>query len=80
MALEEIKAHHITCDDGIWHLNNICEVAGLGAYRDRERDGTPYYYTTENVVSNDVKGVGPLMMAEAERIRLAARSGISSTA
>ncbi len=43
----------------------ICEVAGLGWYENRFRDGSPGYYLTEARVKDDVKGVGPLMMAAA---------------
>lgn len=49
-------------------LVNICEVAGLGPYRGRDRDGTPEYYVTEETVADDPKGVGPLMMARAEEL------------
>ena len=34
------------------------------------RDGSPAYYLTEPVVADDAKGVGPLMMAYAESLRL----------
>lgn len=51
-------------------LGRICHVAGLGGYLDRYRDGSPEYYLREPIVSDDPKGVGPLMMAGAERSRL----------
>lgn len=59
-----------------YELANVCEVAGLGPYRGRDRDGTPEYYVTELTVADDPKGVGPLMMAHAEQLLLegAARS------
>ncbi len=44
-------------------LTNICKVSGLDNER---RDGTVKYYLSEEVVSNDSKGVGPFMMAYAE--------------
>lgn len=44
---------------------DICEVAGLGPYQGRFRDGTAAYYISEPRVANDIKGVGPLMMAAA---------------
>lgn len=47
-------------------LTGICHVAGLGGFSGRNRDGSPGYYLTEDVVSDDPKGVGPLMMAAAE--------------
>lgn len=52
-------------------LPRVCHVAGLGGFDGRYRDGTPAYYTTEAIVRDDVKGVGPLMMAAGES-RLAA--------
>lgn len=48
-------------------MADICEVAGLGPYQSRYRDGSPGYYLTEARVSDDAKGVGPLMMACAVR-------------
>lgn len=47
----------------------ICHVAGLGGFSGKYRDGTPGYYLTEPVVTDDAKGVGPLMMAAAEDLR-----------
>lgn len=46
-------------------MADICEVAGLGRYESRYRDGSPAYYLTEARVSDDAKGVGPLMMCGA---------------
>jgi len=43
------------------HLNGICSVAGLGG--DPYRDGSYEYYISEPVVANDLKGVGPFIMA-----------------
>lgn len=43
----------------------ICEVAGLGVFENRYRDGSAEYYLTEARVADDPKGVGPLMMAAA---------------
>jgi unsaturated rhamnogalacturonyl hydrolase len=44
-------------------LNNICRVAGL----DTRRNGSYEYYTqVEPIVSNDLKGVGPFIMAGLE--------------
>ncbi len=53
---------------GGWHMVNICEVAGLGMYQGRFRDGTSDYYISEHRVANDTKGVGPLMMAYAAHV------------
>jgi len=52
-------------------LSGICRVAGLGGFDGIYRDGTPAYYLTEDVVADDAKGVGPLMMAFAEAEYLA---------
>ena len=42
-------------------LTGICSVAGLGG--DPYRDGSFEYYISEPVVANDLKGVGPFIMA-----------------
>ncbi|MEO6005264.1 MAG: glycoside hydrolase family 88 protein, partial [Opitutus sp.] len=51
--------------DGRVTLSACCEVAGLGYTnaRGRSRDGTFDYYVTEPVVDNDLKGVGPFILA-----------------
>jgi unsaturated rhamnogalacturonyl hydrolase len=54
-------------------MAEICEVAGLGAFEGRFRDGSPEYYLTERRVSDDAKGVGPMMMAYAASVEAAAR-------
>jgi unsaturated rhamnogalacturonyl hydrolase len=54
-----------TAADGHMHMEGICEVAGLGGFEGRYRDGTPGYYLREPVVRDDAKGVGPLMMCAA---------------
>lgn len=41
-------------------------VAGLGNFNGRFRDGSAAYYTREDIVEDDPKGVGPLMRAAAE--------------
>jgi unsaturated rhamnogalacturonyl hydrolase len=53
-------------------LGGICLMAGLGDINGEfgYRDGSFDYYVGEPVVENDPKGVGPFMMAEAERRRL----------
>jgi unsaturated rhamnogalacturonyl hydrolase len=55
-------------------LKQICCVAGLGGFDGNYRDGSPAYYLSEVLRDDDIKGVAPLMMAEAER----ARSAVSS--
>lgn len=51
-------------------MAEMCEVAGLGYYESRFRDGSAEYYVSEKVVSDDVKGVGPMMMAYAVSLEL----------
>jgi unsaturated rhamnogalacturonyl hydrolase len=58
-------------EQGVARLTGIVHVAGLGGFDGNYRDGTPGYYLTEPVVSDDAKGVGPLMMAYAESLLLA---------
>ena len=48
-----------------YEMIEICHVAGLGWYEDRFRDGSAAYYLSEKRVSDDTKGVGPLMMVAA---------------
>jgi len=67
-------------------MGGICLVAGLGDINGvfGFRDGSFAYYIGEAVGENDPKGVGPLMMAYAERRRhgmpsaMAAASGVKS--
>ncbi|MNL40654.1 24.9 kDa protein in picA locus [compost metagenome] len=53
-------------ENGEASLVGICQVAGLGPFNGRYRDGSPAYYLVEEVVADDAKGVGPFMMAYAE--------------
>lgn len=69
--LEELEKQKLVCVDGTWHLKDICEVAGLGP-KD-ERDGSVEYYLSEPIVCDEVKGVGAVMMACAEQLKLRAR-------
>ena len=48
-------------EKGLVSMSGICSVAGLGG--DPYRDGSYEYYISEPVVSNDLKGVGPFIMA-----------------
>lgn len=50
------------------HLTRNCEVAGLGytSATGRPRDGTFEYYISEPVIENDLKGVGPFILAGIE--------------
>lgn len=50
-------------------LINVCQVSGLGGALRKDgspRDGTFGYYVSEPVVSDDYKGVGPLILAALE--------------
>jgi unsaturated rhamnogalacturonyl hydrolase len=57
-------AEHLIRDDGNgqWSLTHCCSVAGLGY----GRDGSFAYYIGEPVVDNDLKGVGPFILAGIE--------------
>lgn len=67
MADDLIKRTLYTDTNGKSRMVDMCHVAGLGMYQGRFRDGTAEYYISERRVDNDPKGVGPLMMAAAER-------------
>jgi unsaturated rhamnogalacturonyl hydrolase len=58
--------------DHRWSLTQCCQVAGLGgtASNGRERDGSFDYYIHEPVVNNDLKGVGPFILAGIEMQQL----------
>jgi unsaturated rhamnogalacturonyl hydrolase len=62
---------HLLRDDGNgqWSLTLCCSVAGLGY----GRDGSFAYYVGEPVVSNDLKGVGPFILAGIEVQQLTER-------
>ncbi|TQS73564.1 di-trans,poly-cis-decaprenylcistransferase [Rhodobacteraceae bacterium] len=70
-APQGVAAYHALVDtrlrpvDGRVRLTTICHVAGLGGYGGKDRSGTQKYYLTEDIVDDDSKGVGPLMMAGA---------------
>jgi unsaturated rhamnogalacturonyl hydrolase len=51
-------------DRGGVNLAGVCSVAGLGG--DPYRDGSYEYYVKEPVRTNDLKGVGPFMLAAVE--------------
>jgi len=57
-------------DDGNekWSLTKCCSVAGLGGSpsNGQVRDGSFDYYVSEPVVTNDLKGVGPFILAGIE--------------
>ena len=51
----------VTESNGLISLTDICSVAGLGGKP--YRDGSYEYYLSEPIVKNDLKGVGPFIMA-----------------
>lgn len=57
--------------DGSVSLTNNCEVAGLGF----GRDGSYRYYMSEPVIDDDLKGVGPFIMAGVEMYKLLNEQG-----
>lgn len=62
--------------DGRVNLTHCCEVAGLGYTnsKGRARDGSFEYYVSEPVIDNDLKGVGPFILAGLEVQQLPASS------
>jgi unsaturated rhamnogalacturonyl hydrolase len=58
--------------EGKWSLTKCCQVAGLGFTNaaGHPRDGSFDYYVNEPVVDNDLKGVGPFILAGIELQRL----------
>lgn len=54
--------------DGLVTLTQVCQVAGLGGKP--YRNGSYEYYVSTPIVSNDLKGVGPFIMASIEMERL----------
>lgn len=67
-ALDALTGKRLSGTAGSYALQDICLVAGLGPFSDVYRDGSPQYYLSEPVVSDDAKGVGPFMMCWAESI------------
>jgi unsaturated rhamnogalacturonyl hydrolase len=68
-----IVANLIQSDDaGQWSLTQCCLVAGLGGSpaNGNLRDGSFDYYISEPVVKDDLKGVGPFILAGIEMRRL----------
>jgi len=50
--------------DGEVHITNVCAVAGLGG--NPYRDGSYEYYVHEKKKDNDLKAVGPFILASLE--------------
>jgi unsaturated rhamnogalacturonyl hydrolase len=65
---------HLLKDDGNgkWSLTQCCSVSGLGGSpsNGRARDGSFDYYVSERIVTNDLKGVGPFILAGIEMQQL----------
>jgi len=55
-------------EQGLVNLNGICSVGGLGGTP--YRDGSFAYYVSEEVVSNEYKGVGAFILASVEMERV----------
>ena len=62
-----VKEKLVQTEEGS-ELKDICWVAGLG--QGEHRDGSVEYYLSEKIVSDDSKGVGPFMMAYAQKLML----------
>lgn len=59
-------------ENGLWDLTQCCSVGGLGGGQMRKGDFD--YYLSEPIVSNDPKGMGPLIWASLE-MEMLNRSG-----
>jgi len=57
-------------DNGFLNLNKVVEVGGLGGNFGKRRDGSFAYYLSENITSNDPKGLGAFLKAYAYAERL----------
>ena len=56
----------VTTDGDKISLTQCCQVAGLGNFGGKNRDGSFAYYVSEPVVENDLKGVGPFILSGIE--------------
>ena len=66
-----IKSFIIVDSKGLVSLTGTCQGAGLGG--DPYRDGSYEYYCSVPTINNDLKGVGPFIMAMVEMEKLEAR-------
>jgi len=84
-AYQGILTNFVTTDaSGVLSLNQICKSAGLGPSSSPTRDGTVNYYLNGSdagvLVSNDLKGVGPFILASVEyEIWQETATGVSKT-
>jgi len=71
-AFDGIVTRYLTSGVNGRKMGGICLMAGLGDLNGtfNYRDGKFDYYISEPIVENDPKGVGPLMMAQSEMLRL----------
>lgn len=65
---DSIVSEKLVSGENGLELKDICWVAGLGP--GETRDGSVEYYLSEKIVSDDSKGVGPFMMAYAQKLML----------
>lgn len=65
-----IETRMFCLESGRLHLTGICKGAGLGPADNRFRDGSAEYYLKEEVVEDEQKGVGAVMMAYSEWLLL----------
>lgn len=64
-SFDSIIARHVTVDEnGFVNLHNTIKGAGLGG--SQNRNGSFAYYTSEQQRTNDMKGLGPLLLAAIE--------------
>ncbi|MBI5474889.1 MAG: glycoside hydrolase family 88 protein [Ignavibacteriae bacterium] len=71
-SFEGILRHHVTIDsNGFVNLHHTIKGAGLGGKP--YRDGTFTYYTSEGQRTNDMKAVGPFLLAAIEIEKMAAK-------
>lgn len=64
-----LKEFMVQDADGSWHLDKVCQVAGLGGTP--YRDGSFQYYVSEPIRRDDLKGSAPFILASIEMERLA---------
>jgi unsaturated rhamnogalacturonyl hydrolase len=64
-SFKAILKHHVSTDEnGLVNLHHTIKGAGLGG--NQNRDGTFTYYTGEQQRTNDMKGIGPFLLAAIE--------------
>ncbi len=74
-SFDAILRHHVSVDsNGFVDLHNTIKGAGLGGKP--YRDGTFGYYTAESQRTNDMKGVGPLLLSAIEIEKIAAKRSV----